>query len=138
MSVVQYFNFPIQLIDGIFKDKYKALTYALYYALYSHSLKLSEDEYYNNPALKKFIAAAKWYNVNLGGNEKNQKEKFSRGKALYDSIPEKSVKVGLNISIFWDYYTNDKTDFDIACLAVCTPLTPTFFLDSASLPLSKR
>ncbi len=111
MSEAKYFNFPIQLIDGIFKYKIKALTDGLYYALYSHSLKLETEDQGKNSAYNKFVKSWSWYNVT--GVDR---DKFSRGKQLFDSIPEKSVKVGLNISIFWDYYKNEKTDFDIACL----------------------
>lgn len=112
MSEAKYFNFPIQLIDGIFKDKIKALTNGLYYALYSHSLKLESEEHGKNAAYDKYVEAWKWYGV-TGVNKGN----FSRAIELHDSLPEKCVKVGLNISIFWDYYKKDKTDFEIACLA---------------------
>ena len=112
MSEPKYFNFPIQLIDGIFKDKDKALSDLLYYALYSHSLKLEIEDFPKNSAYDKFVKAWNWYNVT--GVDRN---KFSRGKQLYDSIPAKSPKVGLNITIFWDFYKNQKDEFQIACLA---------------------
>lgn len=108
MSETKYFNFPVKLLEGIFKDKQTVLSDAIYYSLYSHSLKLelSESDY------EKFVAAWKWFDVT--GVDK---EKFKRGKELFNSIPADSPKVGLNISIFWDFYKNHKSDFDIACLA---------------------
>ena len=115
MSDTKYFNGPIQIINGIFEDKEKVLCDFLYYALYAHSLKL-EDEIYNNSEFNRFMSAAKWYGVNLNANDKINKEKCKRGKELFDSIPANSPKVGLNISIFWDYFKNEKSDFDIACL----------------------
>ena len=110
MSDTKYFNFPIQILNGIFEDKEKVLTDILYCALYAHSLKLKEETY-NNSEYNKFCAAWKWFNVS--GVDK---QKFKRGKELYNSIPAKYPKVGLNISIFWDYFKNDKSDFDVACL----------------------
>jgi len=108
MSEAQYFNFPVKLLEGIFKDKQTVLSDAIYYSLYSHSLKLElgESDY------EKFVAAWKWFNVT--GVDK---EKFKRGKELFNSIPTDSPKVGLNISIFWDFYKSHKSDFEIACLA---------------------
>lgn len=111
MSDTKYFNFPVQILKGIFEDKQKVLQSLLFYALYSHSLKLEEDNYYNNSEFNKFLASAKWFNVTGLGQAH-----FTTAKKLYNSIPANSPKTGLNISIFWDYFKNDKTDFDIACL----------------------
>lgn len=117
MSDVKYFNFPIKLLEDIFKDKNTVLENILYYALYSHSLKLDEEDLYSNSEFSKFKSAAKFYSVTLGGGDQDIKLKLRQGKKLFDSIPTDSPKVGLNIKIFWDYYKNDKSDFDIACLA---------------------
>lgn len=117
MSETKYFNFPITLLKELFEDKDKVLNDILYVALYSHSLKMDSEELYNNSELNKFKSAAKFYGVVLGGSDQDNKNKLKRGKALFDSIPTASPKVGLNISIFWDYYKNDKSEFDIACLS---------------------
>ena len=113
MSDVQYFNFPIELLKDLFNDKVKTLNNILYYALYAHSLKLEQgNEQYDH-----FIAAASFYGVSLGGNTEDKRRKFKAGKVLYESIDDSSPKAGFNISIFWDYYKNDKSHFDLACLA---------------------
>lgn len=113
MSDTKYFNFPVQILKGIFEDKQKVLDGLLYYALYAHSLKLDGDNYYNNnPEFSKFLASAKWYNVTGLDNAK-----FTTAKKLYNSIPANSPKTGLNKDIFWDFYQNEKSDFDIACLS---------------------
>jgi hypothetical protein len=108
MSETQYFNFPVKLLEGIFEDKQTVLSDALYYSLYSYSLKLElgESDFDN------FKSSAKFFNVNLG----NAKGSFKRGKELFDSIPTDSPKTGLNLSIYWDFCKNHKSDFDIACL----------------------
>ncbi len=108
MSEAQYFNFPVKLLEGIFKDKQKVLSDALDYFLYSHSLKLELDA----TKIDLFKSSSKYFNVNLG----NVSQSFKRGKELFDSIPTDSPKVGLNTSIYWDFYKNHKSDFEIACL----------------------
>jgi len=108
MSEAQYFNFPVKVLEGIFDDKQKVLSDALDYFLYSHSLKLELDA----TKIDLFKSSAKYFNVNLG----NVSQSFKRGKELFDSIPADSPKVGLNTSIYWDFYKNHKSDFEIACL----------------------
>lgn len=117
MSDVKYFNFPVTLLKELFKDKDKVFNDILYIALYSHSLKMDAEDLYSNSEFNKFKSAAKFYGVVLNGSDQDKKNKFKRGKALFESIPVDSPKVGLNISIFWDFYKNEKSDFEIACLA---------------------
>lgn len=112
MSDTKYFNFPIQLLEEIFRRKESVLSDVLNFALYSHTLKLNDENMYNNSEYLKFVAAAKWYYV-----DNITKSDFERGKKLFNSIPTDSPKVGLNIAIFWDFYKNEKSDFDIACLS---------------------
>jgi len=109
MSEAKYFNFPVKLLEGIFYLQKGFFDEVLSYALYSHSLKLElgESDFDN------FKAAEKYFNIKLG----NDRQSYKQGKELFDSIPADSPKVGLNTSIFWDFYKNHKTDFDIACLA---------------------
>lgn len=107
-----YFNFPIELLDGIFEDKEQILTNIRCYALYAHSLKLhkKDDAEYN------FLESAKLFGVSEEWSAKEYEQYFNMGEALYNSIDEKVPKVGLNISIWQDYYKNSKTEFDTACL----------------------
>jgi len=113
MSDAKYLNFPIQLISKLFTNKDETMTNILYCGLYSHSLKLDlgEDDFDN------FLSSVKFYNVAMGGNNYDKKQKFKTGETLYNSIDTSSPKVGMNMNIFWDYYKNEKTDFDLACLA---------------------
>jgi len=113
MSDVKYFNFPIQLLSDLFKDKMKTLNDISEYALYAHSLKLELGQSsYDN-----FLSAAHFYNVVLGGDDAYKRRQFKLVKDLYKSIPKSAPKVGLNITIFWDFYKNEKSEFDLACLA---------------------
>ncbi len=100
----RYFNFPIQLLEGFLLDSRTCLNNISDYAIYSHSLSLEfgDDEF----DLMK--AAATFFNVSLGSVNRS----YQNGKELFDSIDERSPKVGLNVSIFWDYIKNDKTEFE--------------------------
>ncbi|EMY3554091.1 hypothetical protein ABF190_001697 [Flavobacterium psychrophilum] len=107
MSKEKYLNFPIQLLSGFMIDTRKVLNDITDYAVYQNSLKLELGT-----DLEKIKTSASFYNMTLGSN----KNTFDNGKMLYNSIPENSPKVGLSISIFWDFYKNDKSEFDKICL----------------------
>lgn len=103
----RYFNFPIQMLQSFLIDDRKVLDNIVDYAIYENSLKL---EY--GSELEKIKSSSKYYAIALGGYERI----LDNGKSLYDSLPINSPKVGLSISIFWDFYNNDKTEFDKICL----------------------
>lgn len=107
MSKEKYLNFPIQLLVGFVAEPKKVLNEIIDYAIYQNSLKL---EFGNE--LQKTKESASFYNMTLA----SAKNTLDNGKILYTSIPENSPKVGLSISMFWDFYKNDKTEFDKVCL----------------------
>ncbi|MBI2721963.1 MAG: hypothetical protein HYX39_07295 [Bacteroidetes bacterium] len=104
---VKYFNFPIQLLDGFLNNPQKVLGDISDYALYAHCLKLQDGT-----ETQRIIASAKFFAIKLG----NFNNTLNNGRTLYESIEERSPKVGINLSIFWDYYKNEKTEFDKVCL----------------------
>ncbi len=104
----KYFNFPIQLLEGFMKnDPQKILNNISDYVIYEDSLKL-----YEGSNLEKIISCASNYNMTLGNNEKT----LVNGKELYNSLPLNSPRAGIKLSIWWDFYKNDKTEFDKICL----------------------
>lgn len=107
MSKEKYLNFPIQLLAGFMIDTIKVLNDITDYAVYENSLKLDLGT-----DLDKIKECAKFYTIIVADNKKT----FNNGKMLYNSIPKNSPKVGLSISIFWDFYKNDKSEFDKICL----------------------
>jgi hypothetical protein len=107
MNKPKYLNFPIQLLSGFMNDSKGILNKIVSYVVYQNSLKLI----YGNE-IEKIDKSANYYNVNLCDSMHTLHE----GKNLYDSIPVNSPKVGFNLSIFWDFYNNDKTEFDKICL----------------------
>lgn len=107
MSDEKYFNFPVQLLSGFMINSEKAIGNIKDYAVYENSLKLE-----HGTDLQKIKDSASFYNMTLG----SEKNTFDNGKQLYNSLPENSPKVGMNLSIWWDFYKNEKTEFDKICL----------------------
>ena len=100
----KYFNFPIQLLENFLINKDEVLGNISRYSVYFYGrsyLTFSED-------LNMFKESAEFFNVNFGDDN----TAYKRGKMLYDIIPSNSPMVGLNLSIFWDYLKNDKTEFE--------------------------
>ncbi len=100
----KYFNFPIQLLEGFLLNDKQVLNDILYYAIYKHYL-----DYLGYGNKKLAIKETKiFFNVSLADDNKS----LERGEILIDSLPSNSPMVGLNLSIFWDYYKNEKTEFE--------------------------
>lgn len=106
-SEEKYFNFPIQLLEGFLLDSKKVLDDILNYSVYKESLKL---EYGTELQMIKY--SEKFFNLKLG----NYQNTLDSGKLLYNSMPTISPKAGLSVTIFFEFYKNDKSDFDKACL----------------------
>lgn len=104
----RYFNFPIQLLKGFMIDDTGVLNNICDYAIYENSLKLVLGE----SELENMKDSAKFFNLTLG----SEKKSLENGKSLYNNLPQISPKVGLNLSIFWDFVQNDKSEFDRICL----------------------
>lgn len=104
----RYFNFPIQLLKGFMIDDTGVLNNICDYAIYENSLKLVLGE----SEIENMKDSAKFFNLTLG----SEKKSLENGKSLYNNVPQISPKVGLNLSIFWDFAKNDKSEFDRICL----------------------
>lgn len=103
----KYFNFPIQLLSGLLHDTHKVLNDITDYAIYENSLKLLYGT-----ELERMKESAKFYDIELNGLDHS----FDNGRDLFTVIPLNSPKVGLRLSIFWDFYKHEKTQFDKICL----------------------
>lgn len=108
MNNERYLNFPIQLLTGFITDTRKTLDNIVSYTVYENALKL---EHGTELQKMKYIAK-EFYEMKLGSD----KHSLDNGKLLYNSIPNNSPKVGMNLSIWWDFYKNEKTEFDKVCL----------------------
>ena len=102
-----YFNFPIQLLDGFMTDHEQVLRNILHYAVFAGTRKLVLGT-----ELEKFKSSAGY----LGVTFESMKIPLLNGEKLYDSLSPNSPKVGLSKPVLWSYFKEDKTDFEKACL----------------------
>lgn len=102
----KYFNVPIQLFSGFMVDSLKCLSNVFDYAIYQHSCKLNGGE------IKQFRAACEWFGVIPG----NEIECIRNGREKVLNIDKNSPKVGISKTMWFDYYKNEKTDFEKVCL----------------------
>ena len=121
-SKQKYFNFPISLISSFLENHKECLKDIYDFATYAKCLSYvgkrgfewleNLDELHKDDIESLVSLTDRFFRRKTG----NKIETFKNGKLLYDSIPESMPKVGLNLNIFWDYYENDKTEFDKVCL----------------------
>ena len=104
----EYFNFPICLLNGFLREPDKVLNDILYYAIYSRSITLDYSK-----IDQRFIYSAESLGVSIGGNPTLKRK---RGQELYESIPNNVPRSGISREMFWDFYKEEKTDFERVCL----------------------
>lgn len=102
----KYFNFPVQLLSGFLDNKLDVLNNIFDYSVYARSITLEGDA---ETAIK---AACKFFGVTTGNHCNTRKN----GETLHDSVRQGSPMVGINIEMFFDYYTNHKSEFEDVCL----------------------
>lgn len=97
MENKKYFNFPINLIKGFIDNTHNCIDDIFDYAIYSYTIKknVSQED------------AAHVYGVTIGNSNKS----MNNGKLLYESTPVKMPFVGIEKSVWFDFYKNEKTDF---------------------------
>jgi hypothetical protein len=100
-----YFNFPIVLLQGAFENIRGAMGDIMDYAGFAHTLKL---EYGSQQ--EKMLAAGEYFFIKFSPTS------YTRGKELYDSIPENTPKAGIKKELCFDYYQNPKSCDDIVYL----------------------
>lgn len=107
MAKQLYFNFPVEILKGFLINDKKCLNDILYYAVYAHSLNLE-----GKTPLQKFVNSSSYFGVKIG----NKETAFEKGELLYDSISLYAPKTGIEKGIYWDFYDNEKTEFEKMCL----------------------
>lgn len=98
-SKKKYFNFPVAFLEGFLIDHKKCLNDILDYAMYAYCVKHDIDG-----DVKR---AARFFGVTLG----NEFKTYRNGNELFDSVPEGLPKVGISKEIFFDFYKNEKSEF---------------------------
>ena len=102
----KYLNIPVPMMKDLYIDNKKffndAFDVGIY--LYSKTLKGSEEKCYR--AALKFFAITQAF---IKGGINNAKQVLAK-------MPAKYPLVGIEKEMLFDYYKNEKDDFDIICL----------------------
>ncbi|MBQ0148394.1 MAG: hypothetical protein KBS93_08135 [Flavobacteriaceae bacterium] len=109
MSSYEYYNFPIQLIKGFLHDHKKVLIDISHYCIY----RIFFDNF------EKYSGSFSGYQQacnDFGVEFKNVAMAYQNGKNLYEATIEKSPMVGMTSAMYWDYFTNEKSEFEKICL----------------------
>jgi hypothetical protein len=101
-----FFNFPIALLKPAFSDISKVCQNIIDYAIYKHAKTLQGN------ALKKVKDSADYFGIQLA----NPSETFDNGIYLNNIFRIRPVMTGINKDLLFEYYKNDKTEFDIVLL----------------------
>jgi len=125
----KYFNAPVQLLQGFMNDSFKCLDnffdYSVYYYVLKHkdtnldferAYKMAEKD------LKIIERAYKMAEKDLKITCGRIEDTYKNGVKLFQKYQIGSVKVGINISLFFDFYKNKKTDFEKACFLAFTAI----------------
>lgn len=107
-SRAQFFNFPVELVKGMIQNRKATLEKIATYCVFRHHedyMTLGYDE-------KKFQESARYFGITFA----NLEYSYILGDQLYDEILPGGPIMGLNMELFWDFYYNHKTDFEIITL----------------------
>jgi len=107
MSNERYFNFPIQLLAGFLTDRMNSLTNIYNYATYKKAQNLKDG------SINEWVKYSDKY---FGIITTDPVRSFENGLELYENLPISSPMVGINKSVYFDYYLNDKDEFEEVCL----------------------
>lgn len=115
MNDERYFNFPIALMKNVKTDSERNnfLSCALYYHLAKHCLKIEECNTYEESPNERFKRSADFHNVILNGDVTSRRV---QGENLLFEYSEEKVFSGINTKVFWDFYSQEKTEFEWNCL----------------------
>jgi len=102
----KYLNIPVPMLKYLYADNKKFLNdvFDVGIYLYSNTLQGSEKKRYND-ALHFF-----------GITQPNIRNRISNAKSILNQLPDKYPTTGIEKDMLFDYYKNDKDDFDIICL----------------------
>lgn len=117
MSEQRFFNFPIMMLQGVlegWKDKKDFLKDVLFYHIENHAQKLEDLNEYEETEVQRFKRSAEYWGVKMSGNIERSHE---RGAELLEEFEKSKVFVGISTEIFWNFYQNEKTQFEWECLA---------------------
>lgn len=112
----RFFNFPIQMMQGVlegWKEKDEFLRDILYFHIENHAQKIEDLNEYEETEEQRFKRSAEFWGVKMSGNIERS---YERGAELLEEFEKSKVFVGISTEIFWNFYQNEKTQFEWECL----------------------
>lgn len=103
----KYFNFPVPILAGYLDNRVGILRNVLTYACYDYSCKQR-----SGTQQERMVAAYNYFNIEQG----NVDFHLDLGKKLHELYRGPLPMVGIETSIFWEYYKNEKSEIDDVCL----------------------
>lgn len=106
-----YFNFPVDLLHDFVANTRECLHRIIDVAIYLRAMDLEfskEDESEDQQMISKMKSASSFFNISLPSVENS----YYNAKEVYDNLSSRPPMVGMNVSIFWDFYKNYKSEFD--------------------------
>jgi hypothetical protein len=102
----KYLNFPVPLVKELYIDSFEFYNKVFNTGVYIYSKSLTGNE------AERYKDALKF----LGISQPSYKSNLSEAKCTLLEMPPRYPISGIAMDMLWDYYTHEKTDFDIACL----------------------
>jgi len=100
---IRYLTFPVAILKDSLIDIKQCVDNAMYYCLYDYYLR------YGGSKEIMIKEAGSFYGIKWG----NKVSAFDKGKLLFESLPDKSPKTSISIAMIFDFYKNEKTEFEI-------------------------
>lgn len=107
MNDKKFFNIPLLMLKELYTNSTKFFDDAFDVGVYLYSKTLEGSEG------KRYRDAKKFFNVTQGGSPITA---INNAKRILNSMPAKYPMTGIEKNIYFDYYKNDKSEFEKICL----------------------
>lgn len=117
MSNQRYFNFPVCLLKDFLTDTRACLNNIYDYSLYAYSRTIELDEENKDAKIIEFAKmdmSCNFYGFDMYESQIDMQ--LMRGKRVYGEAGFHAPKTGISLDMYWDFYQNEKTEFEKICL----------------------
>lgn len=108
MSKLNYFNFPVCLLEDWMTNIKYCLNKISHYSVYAYYATIRDEDEDEDEDQLTFERAANKFNIEFG----NKETAWKTGKKLYESIPSNAPYTGIRLGTYWEFYKNEKTEFE--------------------------
>lgn len=100
---IRYLTFPVAILKDSLTDVKQCVNNAMYYCLYDYCQRHTgmKDSLIDEAG---HFYGITWY---------NKKNAYANGRVLYNLIPPKSPKTSITKKMIFDFYNNEKSEFEI-------------------------